>query len=274
MFRKALYAAALLGAGCLVAGNGLVASAEEELTGRQIMERVDEKNRADDEVVEARMLLIEGKALMKERELTFTVKTAEGYEDRTLTRFTAPGDLRGTGFLTHQHGKGEDDMWVYLPSLKKTKRLAATERKDPFFGSDYAYEDLRTENLLAYDYELLERTYVKPLDLDCWVIRATPATEGEKRGSGYAYRRLWISPDYLVRRVDYYEEGSDKPFKTQLMKNYHTERGWKGFERADTTVMIHHKKNTRTEFHYDPASREIDEGIDADELSTRALAQP
>ncbi|MHC4392137.1 MAG: outer membrane lipoprotein-sorting protein [Planctomycetota bacterium] len=249
---------------------------EETLTGRQIMEQVDKTNRSADEMMGVTMRLIKGKALMRTRELDFTVKTADKYEDKTLSQFTAPGDVRGTGFLTHQHGEGEDDMWMYVPSLKKTKRLAATERKDPFFGSDYAYEDLRTENLLAYEYKLMKKTHVKQLGLDCWVVEATPATEGEKRGSGYSARHLWISPDYLIRRIDYLVTDADKTTmeKSQFFSDYTTQDGWHGFQRATKAVMVHKKKGTRTEFEYHADKRKINSGITDDQVSQRALSQP
>lgn len=203
-------------------------------------------------------------------------KSGADYEDRTLIRFSNPAEISGTGFLTHQHGKGEDDMWMYIPSLKKVKRLAATERKDPFVGSDFAYEDLRTENLLAFDYKLLEKKHVKALETDCYVVEALPATEGEKRGSGYVARHLWISTDWLLRRVDYFvdEGGKQALLKTLFYHDYQTQEAWKGFRRADRMAMHHKKKSSRTEFVFDQSKRKIDTGLDDDSFSQRTLSTP
>ncbi|MDY0062336.1 MAG: outer membrane lipoprotein-sorting protein [Myxococcota bacterium] len=256
------------------AAAALAATPAPALTGKAIMEKVDQKNRSADEVIESKMRLTEGTTI-KERSLKMTVKTAAGYQDKTLIRFSEPGDLRGTGFLIFQHGAEEDELWMYLPAVKKTKRLAATERKDAFVGSDFANEDLRNENLLAYDYTLLRQEKCPGSELQCWIVEAKPATAAEKKGTGYCSRQIWVSPDFLVRQVDYYtKESGDKPTKTLSFLDFTSDPAWKGFERPARSLMVNHKKGTQTEFVFDNTKRVVNGGVDEAGLSQRALEKP
>lgn len=275
-FTKALSFATLglcLSAGSLYAQSSRPASQPKKagaMSGRTLMEKSEKKNRADDEVVETTMKIYEKKTLLKERQLTINMKSGKEYEDRSLFRFTK-GDIRGTGFLTHQHGRREDDQWIYLPATKKAKRLAASERKESFVGSDFAYEDLRSENLLAHSYKYLGSRNVKAIKMKCYLIEARPKTKDEIRGTGYSKRIIWMSTDYLVRRIDYYsKDGEDKGIvKKQFFNDFETKKGWKGFQRAKKVIMIDVKNKTRTTFESGP--RKINSGVKDDTFTEREL---
>jgi len=249
------------------------AQADDAMTGRQVMESWEKKNRAKDETTKAAMHIYEGKALAKKRELTTWVKTGKSYEDRSLIRFHAPADIRGTGMLTHQHGKSEDDQWIYLPATKKSKRLASGERKNSFVGSDYSYEDLRTENLSIYSYKVVEKSMIKKLGQECYVVDAMPASEAEKRNSGYSKRRMWVgSKDWQIHRIDYYKADGDKGvIKSQRFSDFKSLPAWKGFTRAGKAVMLNKKKKSKTEFVF--SDRTIDAGLGDDNFSERKLKE-
>jgi outer membrane lipoprotein-sorting protein len=248
----------------------LMAQGKPAMTGLSIMEKTEKKNRAADEIVEASMKIFEKKTLMKERSLTMSVKSAKNYEDRSLFRFNK-GDIRGTGFLTHQHGRREDDQWIYLPATKKIKRLASAERKESFVGSDFAYEDLRTENLYSHDYKYLGTKNVKAINAKCYLVEARPKSDDEKQNTGYSKRIFWISTDYLVRRVDYYSKDGEKKgiVKTQFFNKFTNPKSYKGFHRPSETIMIDKKNNTRTIFMF--GDRKINEGVKDDTFSERQL---
>lgn len=88
---------------------------------------------------------------------------------------------------------GNDDQWLYLPATRNAKRIAAAGKKNRFMGTDFAYEDLRPENLAAHSYRLAGS---EALDgSDCWVIESVPANEQQASDTGYGKRRLWVRKD-------------------------------------------------------------------------------
>src|SRR5688500_19079610 len=81
------------------------------------------------------------------------LETAIG--DKRLILFDEPGDVRGTAVLTHSHADGSDDQWIFLPAIKRVKRVAGNSRTGPFMGSEFAYEDLASQELAKYTYRYL-----------------------------------------------------------------------------------------------------------------------
>jgi hypothetical protein len=267
------FALAALTAACLVVPGRAQDSRPAEMTGLQVMQKSESLNRAKDEVTEATMKISERKTVLKERSLTMTMKSGEKYEDRSLIRFSS-GDVRGTGFLTHQHGAREDDQWIYLPATRKIKRLAAAERKESFVGSDFAYEDLRTENLDAHSYKVLEKRMVKAVGANCYLVEARAASEDEKASTGYSKRILWVSEgDFLVRRIDYYsKDGEEKGIlKTQIFHDFTSPAEYKGFKRPARCEMMNNKTKTVTEMIFN--KRTIEGGVKDEDLTERQLAQ-
>ena len=172
------------------------------LDARQVMERVD--NLADGETVTANytMILIDRRDRQRTRELTLYAKD---YDDstRTLTRFSAPADISGTGYLNYDWTDAErdDDSWLYLPALQRVKRLASSETSDSFLGSDFTYADINGIELDWYDYSFVSES--EEIDgQDCWVIDIVPKAsvrEKAEEATGYSRLRAWISKENLVQ---------------------------------------------------------------------------
>jgi outer membrane lipoprotein-sorting protein len=126
------------------------------------------------------------------------LETATG--DKRLILFDEPGDVRGTAVLTHSHADGSDDQWIFLPAIKRVKRVAGSSRTGPFMGSEFAYEDLASQELAKYTYLYLRD---EPCDAwQCHVIERIPADAA----SGYSRQLVWIDQDELRPwRVEYYD---------------------------------------------------------------------
>jgi outer membrane lipoprotein-sorting protein len=123
-----------------------------------------------------------------------------GAGDKRLIVFDEPGDVRGTTVLTHSHLDGSDDQWIYLPSLKRVKRIAGSNRSGPFMGSEFAYEDLASQELAKYSYQFL-RDAACPGG-QCYVIERRPADAT----SGYSRQLVWIDhEEFRPWRVEYYD---------------------------------------------------------------------
>mgnify|MGYP006058348427 FL=1 len=94
-------------------------------------------------------------------------RTLEGTDegDLSLVIFDTPADVKGTAFLSHTKKSGSDDQWLYLPALKRVKRIASSNQAGPFMGSEFAYEDISSQELEKYTYKYLRNEDYQGLDL-------------------------------------------------------------------------------------------------------------
>ena len=127
--------------------------------------------------------------------------------DKNLIIFDEPKDVKGTALLTFTHRKEEDDQWLYLPALKRVKRISSSNKSGPFMGSEFAYEDITSEEVEKYTYKYIRDE--KYDSLDCFVVERYPV---DKR-SGYSKQIVWLDKkDYNPRKTMYFDP------KGQLLK--------------------------------------------------------
>jgi hypothetical protein len=138
-----------------------------------------------------------------------------GIDSKLMIRFLYPADVQGTGYLQIQHYDGEDDMWIYLPALKKVRRLVANNKKDSFVGSDFSYGDILVPVVDTYRHTLVRD---EALDgEDCYVIESIPSTEQIKKDYGYAKWLAWIrKSNFMEKKVEYFDTAG-RPLKTQVI---------------------------------------------------------
>ena len=139
--------------------------APQSLTADQIARRVQERDIGRDSRAVLRMELFDRRERARERALTLVTlrgrdapgapKTAPD-GDRLLIRFTYPNDIRGTSFLVWKHPAGEDERFLYLPSLGRVRRIAGGEAQESFVGSDFSYEDIGGRELEDFTYALID----------------------------------------------------------------------------------------------------------------------
>jgi len=151
---------------------------------REIMERVDARDDGDDQTSRLDMILIDKRENQRVRELLSFAKDV-GEDTYTMLFFLSPADVKDTGFLTYDYDDEarDDDQWLYLPALKKTKRIAANDKSGSFMGSDFSYADLTDRPLSRYAFELLQEGEVRGHPV--WVIEATPTDPKEIDETGY-----------------------------------------------------------------------------------------
>lgn len=134
-----------------------------------------------------------------------------GYDQRRLANFVAPADIKGTKVLINEHRDGEDDIWVYLPSMNKVRRLVSSNKKDSFVGSDFSYTDILAPRVDDYDHTLLRRENID--NVPCFVIESVPKTEKIKRDTGYSRTVSWIRTDNFVRIQADFSDVRGLPYK-------------------------------------------------------------
>jgi hypothetical protein len=145
----------------------------------------------------------------RERSLYGFHLRGDGGERKTLVRFTSPADVQDTALLTHDHAGDESEQWLYLPALKRVRRISASRKGGRFVGSDYFYEDLQDREPDMDHHRLLGKSKVS--GLDCTLLESTPVNPGN---SVYGKRVSCIHPNVLIPlQVEFYPRRGNAPIK-------------------------------------------------------------
>jgi hypothetical protein len=228
----------------------LPASFAADPDARTIMEKNFFVSKFTSLKADSSMTLINDKGQQRERRSTNQIRLQpNGIDSSFLVQFTAPTDIKGTSFLQIEHSDGDDDLWIYLPALKKSRRLVANNKKDSFVGSDFSYGDILIPKVDLYRHALLRSEVVD--GHDCFVIESEPTSDAVRSNSGYSRKLTWVRKDnFLEVKVDYFDL-SGRPLKTQSATDHRQiesdpER-WIALHRE----MIHHRTGHRTVLKFD-----------------------
>jgi outer membrane lipoprotein-sorting protein len=179
----------------------------ETPTGRQIMEWVDERDDGDDGVSDMEMILIDKRGNQRVRSIRNFTKD-KGEDTQGIMFFLTPADVKDTGFLTYDYDDPEkdDDQWLFLPALKKTKRIASGDKSGSFMGSDFTYSDMSSRVLDRYEYSLMKETEVNGHAV--WQVEAIPNAK-EQKETGYTKSILFVRKDnnVVVRSLIWVKKG-------------------------------------------------------------------
>lgn len=192
------------------------AAAAAELSPRDIMERNFYVTKIKHMANDSTMTLINDKGQQRVRKTrSVSLLQPNGIDSKLMIRFLFPGDVEGTGYLQVQHYDGEDDMWIYLPALKKVRRLVANNKKDSFVGSDFSYGDILLPVVDTYRHAIVRSEILD--GEDCWVIESVPVSEQIKKDYGYAKKTSWIrKSNFMEKKVDYLDTAG-RPLKTMVV---------------------------------------------------------
>jgi len=242
----------------------------ELVEGRKIINGVDKANRAKDEKDTEAMTLIDSKGQKRERTLYTFFRTGEGDDDQTLVRFETPQNIRGTGLLAHEKG-ADDEMWMYLPDARKTKRIAGATKSEPFAGTDFSNYDMRTEDLTGHEYKKLADE--KLGDRDCYVVEATPKNDDMAEATGYSKRTFYVDKERWVYLKTIFYDRQGKLLKTTTIEEWKQyaagdQKVWRG----DKVTVANVQKESKTIVTF--PKREMNLGLGDDSFSKRTLENP
>ncbi|MEN7344218.1 MAG: outer membrane lipoprotein-sorting protein [Pseudomonadota bacterium] len=173
-----------------------------EANGRAL---ADEAARRDDGFSDSQaamtMTLFDGRGNSVSRSMQSKTREMANDGDRTVLIFEDPRDVRGTAFLTHSHADRVNDQWLYLPALKRVKRIAANRRNGAFMSSEFSYEDLGNDEVDKYHYRYIGEVVLD--DIETHHMERVPTGN-----SGYSRQEVWLDKEALrLVRVDYYDRG-------------------------------------------------------------------
>ena len=163
--------------------------------------------------------------------------------DKSLIIFDTPRDVKGTATLTFTHKVGSDDQWLFLPAINRVKRISSSNKSGPFMGSEFAYEDLSSQEVEKYTYKYIKDEQAN--GADSYVIERYP--EDEK--SGYTKQIAWYNKEnYRLEKVEFYDrKESLLKTLTYLKYNLYLDKYW----RANQMSMVNHQSGKETHLNFD-----------------------
>lgn len=192
-----------------------------------------------DAISELKMVLHNKSGSTNERIIEVKSLEVDGDGDKNLMVFKKPLDVQGTAFLSYSHIEGPDDQWIYLPALKRVKRISSRTKSGSFMGSDFSYEDLASFEVEKYDYNYLREEACG--EWRCHVIENNP----KDLYSGYSKLVTWVDTEhYRIQKVEFFDKRGQQ-LKTLAVKNYEllNEKFW----RPTHSVMKNLQTGSKTE---------------------------
>ncbi len=190
----------------ILTGMGSVLSYSEELTGLQVMQRVDSRDDGDDLVQKIYQKLIDKRGNIRERYM-ISFRKDYGKDNKAISYFLEPSNIRDTALLTYDYDGSakDDDQWLYLPALKKVRRISSSDRGDYFMGTDFTFEDIKqTPELEDYNWKLVGSESVD--GHECWVVEGEPKNDELKKNLGYSKTLGYVRKDVdMTIRTDYWD---------------------------------------------------------------------
>ena len=232
-----------------------------QMSGQEIMENVYYRPTGRDVQSELTMTLINSRGDQRERQIKQFIKDF-GDEEKKIMFFLSPADVRDTSFMNwsfDQEGR-DDDQWIYLPALKRVKRISSDSKSDYFMGSDFTYDDLGDRHPSKDDHRLLRE---EPLNGEsCYVVESVP------KDPDYMYSKTvsWIVKDkWIGLKREFYDEDGDL-LKVLTVKSYDEIDGY--------WVLLHFEMHDVQKDHTTRMQLEnvqIEKGIDDSYFSERMM---
>jgi outer membrane lipoprotein-sorting protein len=152
---------------------------------------------------------------VRNRTISMLSKSYPGGTEKRLIRFTEPADIRGTSMLVIDNKDIADEMWIYLPALKKTRRIVSSEKGKSFMSSEFSNSDMSSPTLSDFNNNHL----TAPGENNLWIIESIPVSKDKADEYGYSKKITYVnSTNYQVEKIEYYNF-DNKLFKTMEVKN-------------------------------------------------------
>ena len=207
--QRASTAVRSLAIGALALGAGLMLPPRpvqaQDLQAEELMEKSYQTTRVNSSMSQASFKLVSASGQERTRQTFGATKLqSDGIANRRVIRFLAPGDVRNTTTLVVENPGKDDEIWVYLPALKKARRLASNSKKNSFVGTDLSFGDLVGHRARDWSHKTLKAE--AHAGQPTWVIESIPKTPQISADSGYSKRVSWLAKDNLVSvKVDFYD---------------------------------------------------------------------
>jgi len=160
----------------------------------------------------------DGRGNERVRQSSMASMTFKDGTEKRIIKFLAPAEVKGTGILIFDYQDKSDDMWIYLPALRKTRRIVSSEKSKSFMGSEFSNADMTSPGINDFMYRMLGEEVIN--NKPCWKIESKPKSTDIEDEYGFGKTVSWISKnDYIVQQTDYYDFDGDL-YKTIITRSY------------------------------------------------------
>jgi len=216
-------------------------------SGMEVAKKTDERNDGANVSRKLIMELVDKRGKSRVRE-TRAFRKYFGDERRTAIFYKTPSSVKGTAFLVYDYpdAKVDDDQWLYLPALRKTRRISASNRGDYFLGTDFTYEDIKLESKLSvedYRYKTVGRETVD--GNECYVLEGVPVDSKTAKELGYSKTKAWVdAKNWMIRKGEFWDVAGNHLKTTQIKDIRQVQEIWTGH----TIQVENHKTGHKTKF--------------------------
>lgn len=238
-----------------------------DIDARQVAVNVDERDDGDDETTDMEMTLINKNGQERVRKV-MTYRKDYGEDSHSVMFFLEPADVKDTGFLTWNYDdeSKDDDQWLYLPALKKVRRISSSGKADYFMGTDFTYSDMGDRDVDDYTYKHLGTEVID--GIECYHIESIPKDKDVIKETGYSRGEMWVRPDiWIMVKAKFYDK------KGEFLKELSTGdvEEIDGIWTIKKMHMVNEQKNHQTIFQFSNIS--YNTGLDDDIFSQRRLTK-
>ena len=215
-----------------------------EEKGLSIVQEADMRDQGFKDITANMLMILKNKhGQESNREMRIKTLEVEADGDKNLFVFDNPRDVKGTAFLSFTHKIGNDEQWIYLPALKRVKRISSQNKSGSFMGSEFSYEDMSNPEVEKYTYKWIRDEVYD--GLESYVVESYPV---DKENSGYTRMLRWIDKsEYRLLKVEFYDRKKSH-LKTMTISGYdkYADKHW----RADELNMVNHQNGKSTQINF------------------------
>jgi hypothetical protein len=183
--------------------------AHSQPSAKEIMQKTREVSKIKGMEAVSTLKIYDSRGRERTREISMASGLFDnGATEKRIIRFLAPAEVKGTGMLIFDYDDQTDDMWIYMPALRKTRRIVSSEKGQSFMGSEFSNADMAAPNLDDYQYRLLGSEIQD--GIDCWKIEVLPVNDEIADETGVSREITWIGKeDFVTRKSEYYDLDND-----------------------------------------------------------------
>jgi hypothetical protein len=194
----------------------------QDYTGKEIMLLNEESRKSVTETADVYITMTDAQGNIRKRKLKLLIDDGDKAARKSYVEFVEPQDVKGTRVLSLEKSNAEQDpdRWIYLPALRKVRRIAGADQTQSFVGTDFTYEDMSiTDGVVGvqhHRYTILREETIKDnsgVDRRCWVIEAVPTTKKQIDQGLYGKRVIWVEQQHFTAVQEHYFNKGGQLFK-------------------------------------------------------------
>lgn len=259
-----MYLSAALAIGCL---SGTAWADLPDIDARQVAVHVDEQEDGDDAIAEMEMTLINKKGQARVRKVV-SYRKDYGEDSKAVMFFLEPADVKGTGFLSWSYDdeSKDDDQWLYLPALKKVRRISSSDKADYFMGTDFTYNDMGDRDVDDYMYTHLGAESID--GIECYHLERLPQNADVLDETDYSRAEIWVRPDiWMITKAVFFDKKGNLLKELTVSDIVAVDGMW-----VANTMHMHHLQNEhQTYLRF--SHNQFNTGLDEELFSQRSLTK-